>query len=171
VFTLGDKAVSILAKDALDLLDKNLVSIGTSAIQRVQAKGSTPFTLEQKKDVWHVVGSPAPEFAAEEDAVQGFLRPWARLRAERIAAYGNKIDWKQFGLDQPAVTVTVAVNEGDKDKKTVEHTLALGKDAGNGQRFARLDQKQEVAVLDAATATELTRSHLDFVNHPVLQYD
>jgi Domain of unknown function (DUF4340) len=171
VLTLSEKAVSALAKDALDLLDKNLVSIGTTAIQRVQAKGSTPFTLEQKKDTWHVVGSPAPEFTAEEDAVQGFLRPWARLRAERIAAYGNKIDWKQFGLDQPAATLTVAVKEGDKDKKTVEHTLALGKDAGNGQRFARLDQQQEVAVLDAATATELTRSHLDFVNHRVLKYD
>lgn len=172
VFVVAEKAVSALAKDALDLLDKELVNVSTKAIQRVQAKGSAPFTLEQKKDEWRVVGSPAPEFTAEDDAVQSFLRPWSRLRAERIAAYGPKIDWKDFGLDQPAVSVTVTVaTENDKDKKTADHTLALGKETGKGERFARLDQQSAVLVLDAATAADLARSHLDFVNHRVLKYD
>lgn len=172
VFTLSEKVVSALAKDALDLLDKELVNVATKSIQRVQAKGPMPFTLEQKKDDWHVVGSPAPEFKAEEEAVQGFLRPWSRLRAERIAAYGTKIDWKQYGLDQPTLNLTVSVaTDGDKDKKTKEYTLALGKDAGKGERYARLDQQNAVVVLDSGTASELNRTHLDFVNHRVLKYD
>ncbi len=172
VFVLGDKVVSAFAKDALDLLDKELVSVSIKAIQRVQAKGSAPFALEQKKDEWHIVGSPAPSFQAEDDAVGGFLRPWARLRAERIAAYGPKIDWKEFGLDQPAVSVTVTMTtENEKDKKTIDHTLALGKETGKGERFARLDQQSAVVVLDAATTADLARSHLDFVNHRVLKYD
>ncbi|MCI0681177.1 MAG: DUF4340 domain-containing protein [Gemmataceae bacterium] len=176
VFVIGEKAVSALAKDAFDLLDKELVSVGVSTIHKVQAKGSSSFTLEQKKDEWRVAGAPAPEFTAEEDAVQSFLRPWARLKAERIAAYGAKIDWKEFGLDNPSLSLTVtgiakSDKEKEKEKKAVAHTLALGKDTGKGERFARLDQQQAVAVLDAATVAELTRSHLDFVNHRVLKYD
>lgn len=172
VFVVSDKLVSALAKSALDLLDRELVSVSTKSIQRVQTKGSTPFTLEQKKDDWHVTGSPAPEFKAEDEAVQSFLRPWSRLRAERIAAYGPKIDWKEFGLDKPAVHVTVTISsEADKEKKSAEYALALGKETGKGERFARLDQQPAVVVLDAATTADLARSHLDFVNHRVLKYD
>ncbi len=171
VFTISDKNVSVLAKDALDLLDKNLISVSTKAIERVEAKGSAPFRLEQKKGEWHVVGSPAPEFKAEDDAVQSFLRPWANLRAERVAAYGPKIDWKQYGLDQPALTLTITLAGEDKDKKPSEHTLILGKDGAKGERYARLDQRPEAVVLDAGTSADLAKSHLDFVNHRVLKYD
>ncbi|MCS7046628.1 MAG: DUF4340 domain-containing protein, partial [Gemmataceae bacterium] len=172
VFTVGEKTVSALAKDALDLLDKDLVNVASRAIQRVQSKRAGGFTLEQKKEEWFVIGSPAPEFKADDDAVQSFLRPWTRLRAERVAAYGSKIDWKQYGLDQPeaAVVATVLVGE-EKDKKTVEHTLLIGKEAGNGQRYARLDQQEKVVVLDATAAKELTRTYLDFVNHRLLRFD
>lgn len=178
VFVMGEKAVNALAKDALDLLDKELVNVSAAAIHKAQAKGSTAFTLEQKKDAWRVAGSPAPEFTAEEEAVQSFLRPWSRLRAERIAAYGSKIDWKEFGLDQPALSVAITgATEGAKQKEKVSgkqpitHTLALGKETGKGERFARLDQQQAVVVLDAATVADLTRSHLDFVDRRVLKYD
>jgi hypothetical protein len=175
VFVLGEKAVANLAKDALELLDKSLVNVSVKSIQRVEAKSSTPFTLEQKQDVWRVVGSPAPEFSAEAEAVQDFLRPWSSLRAEKIAAYGPKIDWKEYGLDKPAstVTVSIAAKEEDKDKpiKTTQHSLSLGKEAGDGKRYARLDQQPAVVVLDAPTSEDLGRTHLDFVNHAVLKYD
>jgi len=175
VFVLDDKAVANLARDALDLLDKELVNVSAKSIQRIEAKGAAPFTLVQKNDVWHVAGSPAPEFMAQEEAVQEFLRPWSNLRAEKVAAYGPKIDWKEYGLDQPALAlqVYVAETEDGKDKpaKTVEHVLSLGKEAGDGRRYARLDKQPAVVVLGAAASEDLNVSHLDFVNHQVLKYD
>jgi hypothetical protein len=175
VFVLDDKSVAKLAKDALDLLDKELLNVSIKSIQQVEAKGAAPFKLVHKSDTWRVIGSPAPEFTAEEEAVQDFLRPWSNLRAEKIAAYGPKIDWKAYGLDQPALTrqVNVAEKEDGKDKpiRTVQRLLSLGKEAEGGKRYVRLDQQQAVVVLDAATSKDLSVSHLDFIDRRVLKYD
>jgi hypothetical protein len=169
VFVLADKAVAVFDHSALDFLDKNLLSLDAKTIQKVRSVGPVSFVLEQKKDTWQVVDSPAPPFAAEEDAVQNLLRPWSNLRAERIAAYGPKIDWAAYGLDKPERTVTVTV-ASNKDK-TTEHQLALGKEVDKGLRYARLDKQEEVAVLDAAVARGLASSYLDFVDHRILKFD
>ncbi len=83
IFVLSDKAVATLDHTPLDFLDKKLLAVDAKAIQKVHSAGPAPFTLEQKKDVWEIVGSPAPTFPAEEDAVQNLLRPWSNLRGPR----------------------------------------------------------------------------------------
>ena len=117
VFVLADKAVAAFDHGALDFLDKKLLALDAKSIQKVRSAGPAPFTLQQKKDAWEVVDSPAPPFAAEEDAVNNLLRPWSNLRADRIAAYGPKIDWATFGLDKPAQTVTVTVADRRKGRR------------------------------------------------------
>src|SRR5262249_42746491 len=121
---------------------------------------------------WQVTESPAPPFTAEEDAAKKALRPWSFLRAERIADYGPKIDWAKYGLDKPAtITITVAADDKDKAAKTVEHVLSLGNTIGtSGERYARLDKQDAVAVLSGTTARDLAVSHLDFLNHNVLKF-
>ena len=169
IFVLPAKTVAALDHGPLDFLDKKLVDLDTKTIQKVRMTGPTAFTLAHKNDVWDVVDSPAPPFVAEEDAVANVVRPWASLQAARVAAYGPKIDWTAYGLDKPARVITVT-SAGDKDK-TSEHQLALGKETDKGSAFARLDKRDEVAVLDAATVEALTHSYLDFVNHAVLKFD
>jgi hypothetical protein len=189
VFVLADKAVAAFDHGALDFLDKKLLTLDAKSIQKVRSAGPVPFTLQQKKDAWEVLDSPAPPFVAEEEAVQNVLRPWSNLRAERIEAYGPKIDWAAYSLDKPAHTVTVTLvaekekdDEKDRDKdkdkvkvkekeKTMEHQLALGKATDKGLRFARLDKQDEVVVLDASAVAGLTSSYLDFVDHQVLKFD
>jgi hypothetical protein len=169
VVLLADKAVAAFDRAALDLLDRELLSLNPRGIQKLRWQGASPFTLEPKKEQWQVVDSPAPAFLADEDAVNSTLRPWSRLRADKFAAYGPKIDFAAFGLDKPAATIAVTMN-GDKDKKPVEHTLELGKETAGG-RFARLDKKDAVVVLDTAMAADLAKSHFDFVDPRVLKYD
>lgn len=168
VFLVNEKSLQILDRGALDLLDRVLLKMDVASIGQVRFQGSAPFTLEKKKEDWEVVGSPAPAFHAEEDVVQTVLRPWGNLLAGKFAAYGPKIDWANFGLDKPEVTIAVS-GQGD-DKKAVEHTLSLGKDAGDGKRYARIDQHQAVAVLEADSAKDLAKSYLDFVNPRVLKF-
>jgi hypothetical protein len=169
IFVLGDKAVAVLDHGPMDFLDKKLLTLDATAIQKVRSAGPVSFTLQRKLDDWEVADSPAPAFTAEEEAAQNLLRPLSNLRAERIAAYGPKIDWAAYGLDKPARTLTVTV--GADKEKTAEHKLALGKEDGKGQRFARLDNQDQVAVLDAGTAAGLASTHLDFVNKRVLKFD
>lgn len=170
IIVLNDRTVSLLDRGALDLLDRDLLSLNVKAIDKVQFGGAGPFVLEKVKGAWKVVGSPAPPFTADEDATQDTLAAWGRLRAKKFAAYGPKIDWNEYGLEKPATTVTVSLAKDGKDK-TGTHVVALGKELPDGGRYARLDQKDAVVVLDARVAQALTRTHVDFVDPRVLKFD
>ena len=174
VFVVGDKAVANLAKDALDLLDKDLVSVSVKSIQKVEAKGGTPFTLEQKGDAWHVIGSPAPEFTAETEAVRG-------LPAAVVAPAGRED--RRVRPEDRLEGIRPRQARGDRGRqhrrrrrrrtsppRSPSIHLAWARD-GDGKRYARLDQQPAVVVLDAADSEDLGRTHLDFLDHRVLKYD
>jgi hypothetical protein len=171
VFVVEGRLAADAQRGALDYLDKQLLALPN--VDWLRSAGRAAFKLEKNKDgAWQIVDSPAPAFPAEEDAVQTALKPWSLLRADKFAAYGPKIDWANFGLDKPGATITVQTATGvDKDKKVVEHTLTLGKDAGDGKRYARLDKQDAVIVLDAAMAKALDRTHLDYLDARVLKFD
>src|SRR5207245_456510 len=110
----------------------------------------------------------------DEEQATGLIALLTNLRAKEFAAYGPKADLAAFGLEKPALTLTVTVQppaEKDKTAKPRTHTLALGKavkDAA-GERYARLDDGPAVAVLDGTVVKELSQSYLDFVNRDVLK--
>ncbi len=133
VFVLSDKAVAAFDRSPLDFLDKKLLALDTKSIQKVRSAGPAPFVLQAEKRCLGGRGFAGTPFTAEDDAVKNALRPWANLKAERIAAYGPKIDWATYGLDKAAQTVVVTV-KGEKDK-TTEHQVVLGKEADKGMRF------------------------------------
>ncbi len=168
VFLVSEKALSIVDRGPLDLLDRVLLKLDVAGISQLRIQGPATYTLEKKKDAWQVADGPAPAFNAEDEAVQSALRPWGNLLAGKIAAYGPKIDWAKYGLEKPEATIVVSAQ--NDTKKAVEHTLALGKDAGDGKRFARVDQQQAVAILEASTVKDLSRSYLDFVNPRILKF-
>lgn len=186
VFVLSDRTVSLLDHSALDFLDKQLARVSAADIEKLKSTGTATFTLEKKKDAWQVVDSPAPPFTADKAAVQELLRPWSNLRAEKIAAYGADIDWDSFGLGKDkAQTLTVIAADEPKEEKTKddkkdkekakpaakEYRLTLGKDAGDGRRYARLDSQDKVVVLDANASAALAKTHLDFVDRNLLEFD
>jgi hypothetical protein len=169
VFVLDEKTLALLKRDAVDFLDKSLLSVNVGDIQRIRYQGAK-FALESKGEQWLVVDAPAPAFAANEEAVEQAMLPWRNLRADKFIAYGSKIDWSKYGLDKPAATVTVTMKADPKDKKAAEHTLTLGNESDGG-RYARLDKKDAVVLLDARTVEALKRTHLDFLDTRVLKFD
>jgi len=174
LFILENSVVAGLDLSAFDLLDRKVLTIDLGQIVKCGVKGQPAFTLEQKKDGWHVIDSPAPPFLAEEEAAHNYLQAWANLRADKIVAYGPKIDWAVYGLDKPAAVYTVVLKADNKDGKPTEHALYLGKDAAapneRGDRYARIDQKPEVIVLNGFLVKMLAKSHLDFVSPLVLKF-
>jgi hypothetical protein len=172
IFVISEKSYAGLDREALDLLDKTLLSLNPRSIERVRYQGAASFTLEPLKEQWQVVGSPAPAFSADEAALDDTLRAWQNLHAEKYVAYGPKIEWAKYGLEKTATTITVTLksDEKAKDKKPAEHLLDLGSEA-NGGRYARLDKQDAVVLLDAKTVQDLARSHLDFVDPRVLKFD
>jgi hypothetical protein len=178
VFVVGSKLTGALDHGALDLLDRQLLTLDQKAIERVQTEGLAPLTLERKADAWQVTKSPAPAaFGADGFTVDGLLAAWSHLQALRFAAYGPKADLAKYGLDKPPTTVTVTVQPpaaADGKKPAAEtHTLALGKPVEGSacERYARLDNGPGVAVLPSFAAGEFTRGYLDYVDHTLLKFD
>src|SRR5581483_5752147 len=115
---------------------------------------------------WQVTESPAGAYPADAEAIASLNTLWSDLRAQRFADYGKDVAWAKYGLDKPAVRVTI---RADKD----EHVLTLGKPVENepGSRYARVDKDVGVAVLPPETARLLARSYLDYFQHDLLKFD
>jgi Domain of unknown function (DUF4340) len=174
VFVLSEKITAHLRPDPLDLLDSNLLNVNSADIERIRYQGAaSSFTLEAKMNRWQVADSPAGAFLADDESLKAALAPWPKLQAHRVVALGAKIDWASFGLASPFLTVklTLKLNETEKDKKPVEHVIELGNEEKTGGRFARIDKKDAVVLLDALTTDRLSRTHLDFLDQRVLRFD
>ena len=73
---------------------------------------------------------------------------WSQLKAERFAAYGPKVDPKEYGLDHPLVTVRITVKkpaaDGKKAEKATPKPDILGVDSREretGGEHAAIDQR------------------------------
>ncbi len=177
VFVVGEKVVSALDHSALDLLNRELLTLDTKTIQRIRSHGpGGPLTLQRQGEEWRVLESPAAPFPADSETIAAVLGVWSKLEAQRFAAYGPKADLAMYGLDKPPATVTVTLQSptiNGKPAKPVEHTLVLGKapDGSSGERYAKLDNGPGVLVLASSVVSELTHGYLDFVNRSVLKLD
>jgi hypothetical protein len=171
VFVVSDTVARAADQSAVGLLDPALLHIGEDQIARVQAKvGDKTLTLERQADGWKVVEGPGTPFAADADAVTSLANLLGNLHAERFAAYGSSVDWKKYGLDKPTATLTVSLKASGNP---ATHTIELGAavESSPGSRYVRVDKGAGVAVLGAGAAEVLARTHLDYVNRHLLQFD
>ncbi len=167
IFTVSDSLVRAADHVALDLLDTKLLNLDVAKLDRLHSQaGDKALTLEKKGDAWQVTESPAGAYPADSEATLSLSSLWSDLRAQRFADYGQSVEWATYGLDKPAVRVTI---RADKD----EHVVSLGKPVENepGARYARVDKNAGVAVLPRDTVRLLERSYLDYVNHDLLTFD
>ena len=175
VFVLGEATVAALDKPALDLLDPTLFRLGGNHLESVRSETKVgdkaeTLKLELQSKGWQVVEGPGGPFAADLDAASRLQNLWYDLRAVCFADYGPKVKWEKYGLAAPSATVTVGVKKDDA-APVVKHAVQLGGPAEGGGRYARFDDRPGAAVLDADTARELSRNHLDFVDRGVFHFD
>src|SRR5262249_28020080 len=103
VFVLGEKTLAAVDRGALDLLERNLLALDPSTLERIQGKGlAGPLTLERKEGEWQVTEAAVAPFPADREAIQALLGSWSNLRAVRFAAYGAQVKLADYGLDEPA---------------------------------------------------------------------
>lgn len=168
-------AVRNFDHSAIDLLDTLLLAVNLEAVQRVQSQQKDArLVLEHKGGAWKVVEAPGAPFTADGNAVNALGALLFNLRAERFAAYGDKLDLKKYGLDTPVATVTLTVATGaaGQPKKKMERTLELGGavEGKPGYHYARLDRGAGVAVLVPADVRLLARTYLAYVDHKLLTF-
>ena len=172
IFIVSNSLVRAADRTALELLDAKLLSLDAAKVERVRSQtGDQSWTLEKKGDVWQVTQSPAGAYPADAKAAVSLSSLWSDVRAQRFADYGKGVEWAKYGLDKPAVRITI--NERDRTNVSREHIIELGKHVENdpGARYARVDNGVGVAVLPPETTRLLERSYLDYVQHDLLKFD
>ncbi|MBY0523462.1 MAG: DUF4340 domain-containing protein [Gemmataceae bacterium] len=173
VFLVNDLLTTGFDTGALALLDRNLLDLDLRAVKSIKTVSADgTMTMETKGDGWQVEAGGV-KFTADNGAMASLLTTGANLRAQKFAAYGAKVDWAKFGLDKPAFTVTVSVQNPGDAGKPIEHTIALGKvaDGSPGERYARVDNGPGVALLSAAATTDLSRPYVDYVQRTLLTFN
>lgn len=166
VFVLAENTVKDLDKPALDLLNKKLLSVPTTAVTKLDLTGPDgPLTLQKEGADWKPVGATFP---VDRPTVDSLLRILGNLTALKFADYGDAIDWAKYGLDANSKPATVTVTAG-----TETHKLEVGKvvEGTPNDRYARVDGGKAVAVLPVTVARDLSKGKLDLVERTIFKFD
>jgi hypothetical protein len=124
--------------------------------------GNDEFVLQKDKDAWKMV-KPI-EGKADKSTVDSVASDFASAKIDRTIEEPN-IDWKKYGLDPPAVSLSAKLTDG----KT--YNIDLGeKDFTDFSVFARIPGQSKVLVLPSSLLTSVSKKLLDFRDKTVLEF-
>jgi hypothetical protein len=164
VFVLPASAFTPADKPALEWLSRDLLSVDPTKLAKVTVSGTDTVTLtrDEKDKQWKADG-----FEADKALVGDLVFNASNPPVIRLAAYGANVNWAEYGLDKPGVTVTVTTS-GEKPET---HTIKLGKEMPSGERYVRVDDGPAVGVVSGATDAALARGKLALADRSLLQFN
>jgi len=168
VFIVPESFVTAAGVKPLDLPERNLLSLEAGRVTAVRVNpGPTTDAFTLTKDAngkWTAEGST---FGIDAERIQELTRTAARPPVIRLVAYGEAVKWADYGLDKPALTVTVTT-DGDKPQT---HTIALGSPDPTASRYARIDDKPAVVLIPAGAVEVLSRKKFEYADRTLLTFD
>ncbi|MCU0704234.1 MAG: DUF4340 domain-containing protein [Fimbriiglobus sp.] len=164
VFVLPESAFKPADRVALDWLDRELLSVDPGKLAKITIAGAETVTLTRdgKDNAWKADG-----FEVDKSLVGELVFNASNPPVVRLADYGPNVKWAEYGLDKPAVTVTLAMG-GDNPET---HTLKLGKELPSGERFLRVDDKLAVGVVSGAADAAISRGRLALADRSLLSFN
>lgn len=173
VGVLPAPAVPVLARTKLEFADRTLFSFDPATLTGfARTKGKDELELAPGASVgWDIV-KPAKQ-KADQPLMDELADQLARLRAEKIVAFGKKEDaFKQYGLEPPEASVALTVGE-----KAERKVLRLGRPVDptkpDGERFAAVEgtaPDAAVGVLPAALANKLLAPAVSFRDRAMVKF-
>jgi uncharacterized protein DUF4340 len=129
-------------------------------------RGGQTITIENRDGKW-MITQPF-NAAADQSAVDSIARDVASARIERKLSVSTD-DLKSYGLNEPAVSIDVKLNNGE------EHRIRLGsKDFSGLTVYAQIEGESDVALLQGSLLSDADKSLEDLRDRSVLgisQYD
>ena len=95
-------------KPALDLLDKQVLTLDAVRVNKVQLTSAKPedaiALTKDEKGVWKAEGST---FGVDKPSADALFLAVTRPVITRFSGYGVGVKWADYGLEKPESTVTV----------------------------------------------------------------
>lgn len=164
VFVLPASAVAPADRPALEWLNRELLSLDPTTLTKISVAGADTVTLtrDEKDKSWKADG-----FEPDKGLVGQLVFAASNPPVLRLVAYGPNVNWIEYGLDKPGVTVTLATG-GEKPET---HTLKLGKELPSGERYIRVDDGPAVGVVSGAADATLARGKLALADRSLLSFN
>jgi len=161
VFLVQGYLESTFNKQPFDLRDKRILSIERDKVDRVEVvNGDSTMMLTKGAGDWKI----ASPVAARGDfgSIEGLVSRLQSAEMKSIAAE-NATDMKQYGLDKPAVLVTIGLG-------SARAQLALGGKTEKGDVYARDMSKSMVVTVAPDLLTELQKSANDLRGKDIFEF-
>lgn len=177
----GGKAVAVIPAAAADALsrkkfeyaDRTLLTFDPATLVGFsRRKGNDELDLAPAASIgWDIVKPDKQK--ADQPFMDELADTLSRLRAERVAAYGKREQlFKEYGLEPPAATITLAVGERTEQKKlrigNYVNSVAL-----DGDRFATVESPNAeviVGVLPAVLVNKLLAEPIAFRDRSLAKF-
>ena len=152
VFTVPAAIESLINTQPNDLRDQNLMRVQTDMVDRItiEGQGREKIVLGRKGEEWVRKGEKQNDAPANGGAANKLLADLSGIKVTRFVA-DVASDPKQYGLDQPPITVTLSSysTEGTPESKPGERPLVkllLGKFEGDAG-YAKLEDEPFVVAV------------------------
>ena len=161
-------AVSMVASiSPLAVVDPKVLQLRSGLISRIQiarpnATEGIAFARTEDGN-WKADGTAFP---LDGLLVDNFARLVADLPIFKVAGYGESVKWAEFGLDQPALTITLNCQAPE-----ATHTIKIGKPAfDGGGRYVRIDDGKALLLVRDSPLEPLVRTRNDFLDRQILTF-
>lgn len=162
VFLVQAYLDSTFDKKTFDLRDKSVLKFTRSDVDSLALeRGGRSVRLEKRGADWRLK-SPL-DARAEYGTVESVIGRIENGRMTAIAAEGADLDLKAYGLETPAVTVTVGAGSASA-------TLAIGKATDDGKVYARDLSRPLVFIVDQTLADEFDKPAADFRRQDAFEF-
>ncbi len=166
IFLIDSTLDAELERPVFDLLDNLVLSFDRDTmVGMIRKMPGDDCELVKKGEDWTVrlqtvANASGSDRPADAVIMGDLLDRLFRLRGQRVAGYMAK-DLAPFGLDQPAATVVIKLDNGTGKKS--EHVIKLGKK--DADVFAAVDKGETVVVLAPKLADVLLAPAINFADH------
>ncbi len=164
VFLIAAFNESTLNRTTFDLRDKTLLSVARGTVQTIEVvSGGKPVLLRKGEKEWRVA-QPVDARAdyASSEAIVGRLES-AQMKSI-VAENAAAADLKQYGLDAPAIRVTVTFAGASPT------VLELGAEAAPDAVYARDGSKSMVVTVEKALADDFRKGVDDYRRRDVFDF-
>jgi hypothetical protein len=158
VFVLPETAYRPLLSNYLAYVNPELLSMDPGKIASISRlmNGET-VEFVRKENGWEVKAKSTHR--GDTSTLNALVDELARLHVERVAAYPAQ-DVTAYGLDKPEAAFTL--HGVGADGKPASQVVQIGKSAGKGEHFVRVEKGTTIGVLPAAIVARLIAPALEY---------
>lgn len=145
-------------------MDARLMTVEFDQVDFVQIeKGGQKVVIKRSVDGWNMV-EPLQD-AADNTAVDDFVKGAFPERIIEVAKEGADIDWSVYGLNQPLGKITFRTNAGKENVFEIS-----GKRNFEDNVFARRDGENKVLVLNSVWQNRVEKDAMEFRDRRFLRH-